>query len=90
MATVLAQYGAYHCGECLQVLLFEPVPEAWGTQLDSRGFAVGVCTNTFGKCERAGVRLKVKLQTIEVEELPPLHEENPRATQTEDRPAAAD
>lgn len=78
MATLLVQEGCYHCPECLQPIKFEQVPEQWATQLDPRGFAIGACDTS--RCDRRGIRVKVKLRTIEVEELPPL-EENPHATQ---------
>ena len=85
MATLLVQEGAYHCPECLRAIDFEYAEQSdyGGDQLDKRGFAIGRCRTS--RCDRYGVRVKVKLRTIEVEELPPL-EENPHA-QVEDTPA---
>lgn len=69
MATLLVQYGAYHCGECLHHVTFEWLHRGpWETtQVGKDATCIAVCTNP--KCERKGLRLKVKLQTIEVEEL---------------------
>jgi hypothetical protein len=87
-ATLVVQEGGYHCPECLRPIVFETAatPEeerCLGNQLDKQGFAIGKCNTT--RCDRYGVRVKVRLRTIEVEELPPQHEENPRGTQTESR-----
>lgn len=69
MATLLVQHGEYRCPECLQPIVFEYIGESPFncTQLRSDGTAIGACGQP--KCERKGLRLKVKLQTIEVEEL---------------------
>ena len=87
-ATLVVQQGGYHCPECLRVIEFETAEQSdygCGDQLDKRGFAIGKCVTW--RCDRYGVRIKVRLQTIEVEELPTT-EENPHgATTTEDRPA---
>jgi hypothetical protein len=79
---VVAQYGVYHCSECLNALAFEvirgsslgacmPLDAAHG------GHAVGYCANGLGRCSLQGVRLKIPLIVLEVDTLPPL-EENPR------------
>jgi hypothetical protein len=69
MGTLIVQYGAYHCGECLQLIAFDWVtlPDGTSSQLRPGGYAVGHCYNS--KCDRKGLRMRVKLQTIEVEEL---------------------
>ena len=66
MATLLTQAGVYHCGECLQPVEFEFVEGTLGS-LAPDGTAICACQNR--RCERKGLRLKVRLQTIEVEEL---------------------
>jgi hypothetical protein len=82
-AMLVVQEGGYHCPECLKPIHFEVAQFApSGDQIDARGFAVGKCLTA--SCDRYGVRLKVQLRTIEVEELP-THEENPRGTQTDNR-----
>jgi hypothetical protein len=81
-ATLVVQEGGYHCPECLRPIHFE-IAGAHGCQLDTRGFAIGKCMTA--RCDRFGIRVKVRLRTIEVEELPRQHEENPRDTQTDTR-----
>ena len=62
MATLLVMYGAYLCPECLGQIRFDYDPV-----LSKLGKYVGACYNA--SCERQGLHVRVKLKTIEAEEL---------------------
>lgn len=72
-ATLLVYDAGYHCPECLRPVRFEPTANAYyATEY------IGQCVTP--RCDRNGIRLKIKLRTIEVEELPTT-EENPHGAQ---------
>jgi len=73
---MMAQYGIYQCAHCGDVIRWEPV-----TLSEDQPYAIGACQNDAAysnitgellrqACPRAGVRLKIKVDLIEAEEVP--------------------
>ncbi len=65
---VLVTYATYQCARCQQALRIEVIPGGYGSHVYPDNTAIGACPNV--RCERYEKRLRIKIESIDCEELP--------------------